>query len=156
MAQLEQSGPMTRTAVVLGDAWPRPQPGFAERCEELSLLLRPLPAGAVASARDGLERVEGESLPNGSAVDAASDANPYLVLAATLAAHAQPGSPRVETASGSDPFRRSIERFADCSWAKRWFPGVFIHDAIALARREAEISDSGGGPWDPARYWECG
>lgn len=145
MAQIEADGRATHLRiavdeeVVLGTGPPA--------VEELALLLRPLPSGAL-----------GITASAGSVAEAASDANPYLAIAAALAAAAEPEArpEPVADAAGTDPYRDSIARLAASPLARRWFPARFIHDAVALAEREAEISANGGGPWDAFRYRECG
>lgn len=145
MSQTEEGGRATRLLIEVTDESGRAveQPAV----EELALLLRPLPSGAHGVAAGG------------SAVAvAASDANPYLAIAAAIAAAAEPAAeprPAVESGTG-DPYRSSIRRLSASALARRWFPERFIHDTLALAVREAGISENGGGPWDVARYRECG
>lgn len=146
MAQLEPGGIATRIAIDLGQ--PLDENAMA-RVADLGLLLAPLPAGS-----HGLvERAEEEEV---SFVVAASDASPHLALAAAIAAAAEPEGPATQLASAADPYRDAIDRLAACGWAQRWFAPLLLHDALALAGREAAISASGGGPWDRDRYWECG
>ena len=141
MSQTEERGRATRLLVEVSHE--SGEPKRLNAAEELALLLRPLPAGAtgITSSTNGV-------------IQAASDANPYLAIAASIAAAAEGES--VSLASASDPYRSSIERLSASSIAREWFSGRFIHDAVALAEREARISESAGGPWDTARYRECG
>lgn len=145
MAQLHPGGTVTRIAIDLGQ--PLDESAMA-RSADLGLLLAPLPAGA-----HGLVEREEEEV---SLVAAASDASPHLALAAAIAAAAEPEGPATQPASVEDPYRDAIVRLAACGWAERWFPPLLLHDALALAEREAAISASAGGPWDRSRYWECG
>lgn len=145
MSQTEAGGRATRLLVEVTDGGGRAaeQPAV----EELALLLRPLPGGARGVTPDG-----------GAVAVAASDANPYLAIAAAIAAAAEPVNamrPALDAGSG-DPYRSSIQRLSTSPLARRWFPERFIHDTLALAEREAGISEGGGGPWDAARYRECG
>lgn len=145
MAQIEADGRATHLRIAVdGTTGPEVAPTAVE---ELALLLRPLPSGAL-----------GITASAGSVVEAASDANPYLAIAAALAAAAEPEArpEPVADAAGTDPYRDSIARLAASPLARRWFPARFLHDAVALAEREAEISANGGGPWDAFRYRECG
>jgi len=143
MAQTEPGGPATRliAAVLAEDGSPRTLLGV----EDLALLLRPLPAGAIGIEPAGREIAQG-----------ASDANPYLVVAAATAAAGQAAGSEADPPSKVDPYRSSIERLGSCEWAREWFPELFLHDAIALAEREAEICADRDGPWSLDRYRECG
>lgn len=141
MAQTEAEGRPTCLLVEVLDE--SGEPKCQDAAEELALLLRPLPAGA-----------NGIAATAGGVVRAASDANPYLAIAASIAAAAGGGS--APPVSDGDPYRSSIGRLSASALAREWFSDRFIHDAVALADREARISESAGGPWDAARYRECG
>lgn len=143
MSQTGEGRRATRllVGVLDGEGRPSPQPSI----EEFSLLLRPLPGGA-----------RGVEAGDATCAAASSDANPYLVIAAAVAAAADSGIETVADGGSDDPYRASIERFAGSPVVREWLPPLFIHDAVALARREAEISENGSGPWDPDRYRECG
>lgn len=117
------------------------------RLDDLDLLLRPLPLAHPAAAAP---TAAGEALR----VPASSDANPYLAIAAALAAAWEPeaGAERA-VAHGH---RAAIERLRDARWAGEWFPPLLLHDALALAEREAALRDAAVTAWDLDRYWECG
>lgn len=87
-------------------------------------------------------------------VNASSEANPYFAIAATLMASVGTWE------HGTDDARRgygaAIERFASANWVREWLGDLFVHDALALARRELEIREAQVSRWDLNRYWECG
>lgn len=145
MAQLEPGGQVTRIAIDLGQSL---EDEALARVAELGLLLAPLPAGAHGLTDAGEDA--------GSFVSAASDASPHLALAAAIAAAAESEAAAAALGSAASPYRGAVERLGACGWAERWFPPLLLHDALALAEREAAIADSAGGPWDRDRYWECG
>jgi glutamine synthetase len=158
MSRLGPGDRMTRMAVDLVELGLDQVREGLDRSEELSLLLRPLPGadGGVAGAGASVEKRPEEAMDR-SVVRAASDANPYLVVAAALSAVSEVGATGPGTSeSANGGYAGSIHRLAASDWASRWFSRLFLHDAIALARREAGICASEGGPWDRSRYWECG
>lgn len=133
----------------------RPEGSFPEndgalgRLGDLGLLCRPLPLAW-----------PGAGLTDGGSVVASASANPYLALAATViaaGAHEQEGPP---APPGS--YVEAIERFAEADWAVDWLGGMFVHDTLAIAHREAGLREEGAGPspaataWDVPRYGEVG
>lgn len=120
--------------------------GAPARLSDVDLLLRPLPlahAGAPAPRADGTRL----------RVPAASDANPYLAIAAALAAAWDSGEAGGTAGSG---YRAAIAKLRDAAWAHDWLAPLLVHDTLALAEREADLRDSAVTTWDLDRYWECG
>jgi hypothetical protein len=131
------------------DAPDLPDPGnIAARLRDVELLLRPLPT-AYAGAQ-----VCGDAGAAGAHARAASDANPYLAAAALLVAAFEPRA----GGSGGDgtDFRSAIRRLHGAEWAGEWLAPLFVHDALAIAKREADMRDAAVSEWDRDRYWECG
>jgi glutamine synthetase len=149
MAQISPRRMPSRMLITPEPTAPALAAGAWARAEELALLLRPLPAGAAALAPQ--PGVEGE----GDFV-AASDANPYLAIAASLAAGAESAPPAPVGGREDDPYLSAVAGLSWCEWARNWFDPLLIHDAIALAEREADVCANAGGPWSHERYWECG
>jgi glutamine synthetase len=149
MAQIAPDRPPSRMLIAPAPPAPALAVDAWARSEELALLLRPLPAGAAALApQPGAEGVQD--------VIAASDANPYLAIAVSLAAGAEPAPPAPVGGREDDPYLSAIAGLSWCEWARNWFDPLLIHDAIALAEREVGICAAVGGPWSHERYWECG
>lgn len=129
--------------LVLRIAGASPSAGALERLRELSLLLAPLPlAYPRQDARDALT------------VGASSDANPWLALAAALAATAEQEDP------GDVPsptrYHAAIEALRVSCWADRWFDPLLIHDTLALGERELALRDAQVSAWDLDRYGAIG
>lgn len=130
--------------------------GALARLDDVRLLLAPLP---LAYAPSGVSALGG-ALDRGAAatvrivVHAASDANPYLALAAALAAVSADGA----AGGAADPtsYRAAIDRFAAAGWVPDWLGDALVGDALTLARREADLRESAVTEWDLRRYWECG
>lgn len=121
-------------------------PGVPARAHELSLLLAPLPLG--------YPRPAAALRPDGTiAIDAASDANPWLALAAALAACAASADSQ---ASPPEHYRRAADRLRHCAWAPEWFDPLLLHDTLALADREADLRERRVTAWDLERYADVG
>jgi glutamine synthetase len=121
----------------------------ARRLEDVALLLRPLPT-AYGPEPAPLARTVGTRW---SAL-ASSDACPYLAVAAALAAgHEQDGAGADVPVSG---YPRAVGALREADWTRGWFHAAFIHDALALAEREATLRAGAVTTWDLERYWEAG
>jgi glutamine synthetase len=149
MAQIAPTRQPSRLVITPEPTAPARAAGAWARAEELALLLRPLPAGAAALAPQPGAEGEGDFV-------AASDANPYLAIAASLAAGAESAPPAPVGEREDDPYLSAVAALSWCEWARNWFDPLLIHDAIALAEREAGVCADAGGPWSHERYWECG
>ncbi len=115
-----------------------------------ALLCRPLP----------LDWLRPEPMLVGDSVAASSQANPYLAIAAILAAADGSEVGRPETLPSS--YAEATERFALSAWTGQVFGEMFVHDTLALARREARlrseaVADSAAvDSWDIDRYGDVG
>ncbi|MBN8868664.1 MAG: hypothetical protein J0H66_02140 [Solirubrobacterales bacterium] len=122
--------------------------GFEERLSDTGLLLRPLPL-----AYRGDEAPEVTIGDGRLEVGASSDANPYLAIAAVLMAAT---GPEAGTGAAAWTYAAVIDRFAASEWVAERLSPLFVHDAVALARRELGLREARITQWDLDRYRECG
>ena len=121
--------------------------GVSGRLEAMRLFLAPLPISYGAGLSIGID-------PPGIVV-IASDANPYLAIAASVVARAGEGLDGFE-ASGSG-FQAAIDDLRKgSSLAEGWMGEMMVHDTLELAQREGGIRASQVTPWDIERYGEIG
>lgn len=123
-------------------------PALPGRLRDLRLLLAPLPI-FYPEAHADLAGAPGELV-----VDASSDCNPYLALAATLTAAFADAGPAAPSEGGG--YEAAIERFAAAGWAADWLGPAFVLDTLALARREAGLRAAAITDWDFERYEDFG
>lgn len=143
MPRLDADAAPTRMLFELDADGPPPD---AAAAQELSLFLAPLPVAHSDFGEHVRERT----------VAAASDANPYLALAAALAATQGRPAAGAEGPESAPGYAGAIVRFAQSPLAADWFAPRLRHDALELALREQRLRESAVTEWDIERYWECG
>ena len=100
-------------------------------------------------------RVDGRSL-SVSGLSASSEADPFTVIAAALAAIG------VAVDSGHEPARgladaeslgAAAEQLAQTAWAGEWLGPEFVANALPLLAREERLLQSSVTDWEVDRYW---
>lgn len=127
---------------------------FAAALSDVRALLQPsitaFKAGPVLLASAG----QGPELT----VRAASEADPFSVLAAAAAAVGAAGDPEVELRDGGPTasLELAASRLEQTPWVAEWLGASFVENAVALLRHEAHLFDSAVTDWETARYWAQG
>lgn len=128
---------------------------FADRLADVDLFLRPLPI-----AHGGAVPLRAERHGERVRVLAASDANPYLAIAAVAMALGEAREKGAAARAGGREcewgYGQAISRFAGAEWLSGWVDSLLAHDALELAKRELALRAEQVSDWDIQRYRECG